>query len=425
MDKPSPIEALKAQIELAAGDPAAGLKEFLQNNPDSSMKIEEQMIIIAQPWGDDTLQICFRSDDKALPAILNEVVLPPLFSAIYHLDERDLELIFIPGRSEEYGRRFDFHFKGAVLTCEFSDCSDRLLGIVKAARPIGPPSHTDHRNLGRFNAVLRRLEKDRSARRTGTSFWIRGIDWDQNEVLELARNMNFYLWYFDRQSPRIQIHERSRLEVPGKIPRYLFDVFPSKISARPLDPFLLQLWESFAVGNVIHRVLYGYQIIEYVGFYQVQEHILQAIRRVLLAPDSFERPREATSQILDAVSEDKLEDAVKIERAVEAYVDHEQLGAAIRRNLPYFSEDHQFDGGFSQPAICSEQWEGRDKKDCKELVRKVANSLRKIRNAIVHSRESRNVNSIAPTLANQDRLYPWLDPMSVVVSNLLLFRETD
>jgi hypothetical protein len=214
------------------------------------------------------------------------------------------------------------------------------------------------------------------------------------------------------------------LELPGEIPRYLYDAFPSVISGRPLDTFLLQLWESFSLGNAIHRILYGYQIIEYVAFYHLQESISQTIRRVLLSPDTLERPTEATRQILEVMAEDRMEDGAKIERVVETYVDHEKVAAAIKRNLAYFAEDLQFDGGFVLPAICSSKWDPKDKKECRDITRKVAQSLRKIRNAIAHSRESRNSNSIAPTPANQDRIYAWLDPQSTIVSNLMLYSET-
>jgi len=395
------------------------LAPFLANNPLATLETLGSKATITKPWGDDTVNFQIPKDPNDVIGILNDLFFPPLYSAIFHKDRGDLEFIFTSRRVEVHGRNFGFNFRGTLIQCEFADVSDRLMKVAAIARPVAPPSHTGHRNLFTFN--VKSIAGGEKAG-NGTSFWIRGVTWDDVFLLDLARSLNFYMWYFDRESPRILIHERSKLESPGKMPpRYLFDSFPKLISGRPLDAFLLQLWESFVVGNAVHRVLYGYQIIEYVAFYHVQDSISQTIRRVLVSPETLERSTEATRQILEAIAEDKMEDAAKVDKVVELYVDHNQLANAVRRNLGYFSEDVIFDGGFVLPALCSAKWEPTDKKECKEMARRVASSVRKMRNAIAHSRESRNTNSIAPTLSNQDRIYPWLDPVSILVSNLMLY----
>ena len=335
--------------ELRLSDLKDRLSIFLSNNPSAALELRGSKVVVSTPWGDDTiiLEIPQESDEEI--SILNSLVLPPLYSAIFHLDSTDLEFVFSPRRPEVYGRSFKFNFHGRAFVCEFADVSDRLNKLAAMAKPIAPPSHTDHRNLAGFNLV-RLLASGEQQR--GTSFWIREIAWDDNFILELARSLNFYMWYFDRESPMIQIHERSKLESPGKMPRFLFDSFPSVIPGRKLDTFLLQLWESFSRGNAIHRVLYGYQIVEYVAFYHLQESISQVIRRVLVAPESLERSGEATRQILEAIAEDRMEDAAKIEKVVEIYVDHQQLANAVQRNTTYFCKDVLFDVVYALLRAC-------------------------------------------------------------------------
>lgn len=411
--KPMSLTSPRTHLELSA---------FLENNPLVRVEQDSDRTIVKNPWGDETLILRLPEAPEEMIRILNTLILPPLFSALYHTHVRDLEFIYSPRKTEQYGRRFEFYFKDKEIICEFTDASPELRKLASIARPIAPPSHTDHRNLATFN-TMRRLSQDQVP--VGTSFWIRGIDWDPDIVLELTRNLNFYMWYFDSETPRIRIHEQRPVESTNRMPQFLFDTFPAKILGRPVDPFLLQLWEGFIKGNVISRTLYGYQIVEYVAFYYLQESIEQRIRHILMSPAILARPAEASRQILEAVTEDRMDDAAKIEKVFETQVDHERLSSAIRCNLPYFSADLQFDGGFNLPAICSNKWEPKDAKECKDLSRRVANSLRKLRNAIAHSRESRNSNSIAPTLANQDRLFPWLYPLSIIVTSLMIYDKNN
>lgn len=342
----------------------AQLAAFVEGNPLSSIENKDDRIVVKDPWGDETLILRLPEVPDEMIGMLNRLTFPPMFSALYHRETRDLEFIYSPRETKERGRRFEFLFNGKGTTCEFLDTSPELRKVASIARPIAPPSHTKHRNLATFNS-MRRLGQDPAL--TGTSFWVRDIELDPDAILELARNLNFFMWYFDRKTPRIEIHEPRAKKGADKTPQYRFDEFPTKISGRPLETFLLQLWEGFIWGNIMSRVLYGYQIIEFVAFYHLQESIQQTIRRVLTSPEILARPVQASRQILEIVAEDRLEDAVKVEKVIDVYVDHEMLAAAIKRNLPCFSAEVQFDGGFNLPSVCSSKWDPKDAKDYKEL----------------------------------------------------------
>lgn len=50
-------------------------------------------------------------------------------------------------------------------------------------------------------------------------------------------------------------------------------------------------------------------------------------------------------------------------------------------------------------------------------------TLTKLRNSLVHARESWMTGVIAPTTANYERLRPWLGPLSLTAMQVMLFRD--
>src|SRR5262249_12452889 len=154
-------------------------------------------------------------------------------------------------RSEERRTRaFEFRFRGSTFRCKFADASLRLLAIANAFHPAGPPSPTFYRNLP-FLQRLQHSEKD-GADSTGmpidevpTSLWIPNFGCDENGLADLARHLNFFTGYFDLGAPQIAVH-RPEVEPSAAPPRltYPYGPFPSVISGKQVDPYLLMLWES-------------------------------------------------------------------------------------------------------------------------------------------------------------------------------------
>ncbi len=222
------------------------LVAFANNNPESAVTEEGSAFVIEKPWGDETVTIRVPKEASALIQALNTVRLPPRLTAIWHLDTKDLEFIFGPIRANHAvrNRQFTFSCKGREHSCGYSDASDRLELIGTASRPVGPPSSTDHRNVAVFRtfARMKRMaeETGRPFDATQTSFWIRDVSLAEGDVPDLARHLNFYMRYFDRQSPRILIHEDpAPKSQQHKSDRYPFGAFPKTLAATGLDPYLL------------------------------------------------------------------------------------------------------------------------------------------------------------------------------------------
>jgi hypothetical protein len=237
------------------------LSEFFKNNPDTGYEVTDQVPFITSPWGDRSLKIRLDVEESKLVECLNTVYLPQPLTAIWHRDTKDLEIIWGPVLTdrEEIGRTYEFDFKRRKYRCEFGTSSERLLYIAIACRPTGIQTTTGYRNLLELARYYRTREKDpdgsAAKMMVPTSFWIREIEWQETEVLELIRHLNFYSRYFDRRAPRIFIHSDDSSEEIARLPtRYPFDKFPTTILAKELDPYLLSLWEAIISAQDPFRV---------------------------------------------------------------------------------------------------------------------------------------------------------------------------
>jgi hypothetical protein len=228
--------------------------------------------------------------------------------------------------------------------------------------------------------------------------------------------------YFDRRTPVIFVEQESPTDVAESEPvRYLFGPYPSTISAREMDTYLLSLWETASSGDASKRFLHYYQIIEYAAFYYVQDAVMQKVRRVLASPDMPSRLSESTREILDAVSEDRRHEVEKFQTVIQDLVDPQLVWKEIEPSADLFSEDIEFDGGFTLPALLNKGWSLSDFE--RAWIPKFPDSLRRIRNALVHARESKMVGVLAPTRTNNLRLVPWLAPLSACSSQVMLYRD--
>lgn len=250
MSADSSINPVPIKPEAAESRPAPDLSPFAGRNPEATLELGEDAVLISRPWGDDSIVIRVAHEATVVVEALNNLRLPPRFSAIWHNDTNDLEFIFAPIRVDHpvRQRRFTFEFAGRALLCEYANASERLVPIANAFRPTGHASDTDLRNLHavrNFQRVRKVVQESANPVEVElTSFWIRSCDVPETDLVELARHINFYTRYFDRQVPRILIHEKPVKLAVERPERYPFGEFPATIAARRLDPYLITLWES-------------------------------------------------------------------------------------------------------------------------------------------------------------------------------------
>ena len=241
------------------------LKPFFTNNTASELRQvgKKKVFLIRKIWGDKTL-LCLLPTQKAerskLIRALNKVWLPEQFSAIYHIKTKSLEVLWTayklgPATKEVDGRKFVFKYDGNDFECEFGDSSKDLMTIAKAIYPTMAPSNTQHRNTASISQYMRSESKD-DAFDKPRSFWVRNVTMDSDAIIDLAKHINFYMQYFDHETPSILIHPIETDEKTTKRERYLHGKFPGTISSKKLDPNLLTFWNPHQESSSMTRFLF-------------------------------------------------------------------------------------------------------------------------------------------------------------------------
>jgi hypothetical protein len=410
----------------------ARLSEFFVNNLGATLEEMEmprggKELVIRRPWGDASVCLRVAPDIETIADALNNVYLPEQFTAIWHRDTKDFEIIWTshplpPSVKDIPGRSFTFRFKGAEYSCKFARSSDRLLVIAKNFIP-GGTSSTQFRNLPSFNAVLHKSEGyPEFLSGEPLSFWINKIDWNADEILEVVNHLNFYMTYYDTRSPMVVVHSSAaENEAARPQTRYINGQFRSQITGREIDDNLLHFWLAARTGDAARRFLYYYRIIEYASFFYLQDNAKTAIRRILSAPNALDELDAITERVVSALSVSSLDEYKRFESVIRDCVDSDLLWNEISVNLSAFASDIAFDGGFKLPALIKVGWRGED--FVTNGVGAFVRYIRDARNALSHGRDQRTASVIVPTLSNFRRLQPWVSLIAVASGQVIVYRH--
>jgi hypothetical protein len=411
------------------------LASFLTANPRSTLEEIEsrsgKRIGIKMPWGDESLVIIIPDELGPLAEALNNVYLPERFTAIWHKDTRDLEIIYTAysirlGDLRE--RRWTFKHRGREYQCDFSAASERLLLIAGNAEPISE-SITQYRNLFSFHVYMEQRRATTEEKSYSTKipigdpicFWIRDIEWHDDQILDLVNHLNFYMSYFDTRCPLIVVHSPKLENAFAHRPRYIADRFPSYIASRVIDDSLLHFWSASRGGDPARRFLYSYRIVEYASFYYLEMGARSTIRKLLGTPNALDSLDQVAEGILGAVQDMKLSEPQKFEAVLRDTVAPALLWKEIARNIGAFSTETRFDGGFSVAPIAKLGWDEAD--FAVSGIAIFAAAVRNIRNALTHGRDQRTTAVITPTTHNFERLQPWASLMSVAAAEVMVFKD--
>lgn len=415
------------------------LTTFLNNNPLSKLTFDENENIhkIELPWGDDSLELIVNEGDSPLVETLNKLLMPERFSGIYHYGSKRLEIaytVFPPEgeRSDISTRKFDFLFEERLIKCEFSDSSEDLLQLARHARPVGSFGSTQYRNLQSYTAFVYLHDPDYEAEdelknaykdARPISFWIDVGDWEDDYILDLVTHLNFYMNYFDRQTPLIIVHHpTSDRQSKIKVKRFTIDKFPESIQGRRIKKNLISLWHATNTGDQARRFLYAYQILEFASYYVIEEDVAKSIAKLLCLPHAMSMKEEITAKILDVMSETKLSEPQKLEHLLRRVVDPRSVWKAIEPNREFFCETILFEGGYKIDALLHKNSTEDD--FVSAWPTKFASILRNTRNALSHGREQRSTSVIVPTVSNMDLLRPWIPAILSVAEEVLLFHDS-
>ncbi len=401
------------------------LSEFFEFNPPCSLRpASGDGFAIVNPWADPSIEFQLNENNVALIDCLNSLVLPPRFSALWHRDTRDFEVIWapIPADSEFRDRRFEFAYKNKTYICEYTDASERLILIAEAHIAATPPTSTDFRNLGLLGGEFIKMASE-NFEWVPTSFWIRDFDYEDAYAVEFAQHLNFFMHYFDNGTPKILLHEESTgAESPVSVPRLRLSEFPPEIKSRQMDPYLLSVWHaSVETSDPVRRFLYHYQIIEYAAFYYMRDDTSNAVKRILGAPSTHGNLDSAVARILELVAEDRSDPEHRIRSVIRRFVEPSTIWSIIESNRHFFTKPFEFDGGFKLSELIKENWTLDD--FIAAWTPKLPDMIRRLRNALVHARETRETNVIAPTRSNMRLLRPWIALVEAMATEVIVNRE--
>lgn len=409
------------------------LAPFLAKNLNSQVveiELPKKAIVIAQPWGDSSLSIVIPPNPDAFIEQLNNVFLPERFTAIWHQDKELFEIIYtaypFPSTEDLETRAFAFKHRGKTFECWFGSASERLLSIAENFLPVGAPMVSFFRNLPSFqNYVLAEKNIDGFSKLPNSKpicFWVREIDWNEDAVLDLVRHLNFYMAYFDAQSPQIIIQSPPSEDVTEQTQsRFSSGSFPKAINSNPVDDALLHFWAASIEGDPVRRFLYNYQILEYGAFFFVEDQVKRTIRKCLAAPDAAEKVEALTQQVIGALGESKIAEVQKLENLLRVCVDPKLVWRELEGNLRYFAAPIVFEGGFTLQPFIKENWTVDD--FAVAWLPAFSNVLRLIRNALSHGREVRMATVVTPTTANFRSLQRWIGPIAAAAREVMIYRQ--
>ncbi len=416
----------------------AHLEEFLKANPLSNVDVRElpsadgsveEIVSVNKPWGDATLIIKMPRDTvsyDALKDVLNCIVLPKRYSAIIHRDTNVLEVIWTAYKrskvaQEVEGRKFEFVFNGRGHECRFDKASDRLLLLARHCIPISSPGPSEHRNI--ISLHLFASGADHPNFGDPVSFFVNIHDLDEAQQLDLVKNLNAYMVYYDRQTPRILTHDDVEGGVTYQRPRYMCGKFPDKIMARPLESNVLAFWaEASTTVSPVMRFLLCHRILEYTAFNFVESETRAKIRRIIAAPDIHEKIDRVAGDVAELVGIFKeTHEITRMANMVGATLDLDRVWNYIESQKDFFSKECGFEGGFCVKAIISEKENSENWK--RNAVNTTLKALRDIRNALSHGQDGSTRGTIQPSRANHLLLRPWVNVIEMVAGDAILYKD--
>lgn len=391
------------------------IESFLINNKDVKNIEETDHINFENLWGDDTF-IC-RFDKNRDFSPLKNVELPNEFAGILHKDKNCLELIYgiIPKTEKTTDRKFKFHFDNLEFEGSFEKPSECVNLLASGFRVTDIASDTNYRNLRVFNDYskpnqsegLKKFYSDKNP----TSFFVKG-DFSKinNDFIKLAKHLNFYMRYFDRKTPIILIFNADKEIEKFNLPCHTaIEEFPDTIKGRKIEPVILDLLHvANETPNIRLKYIFYYQILEYCSYYHLNEGLKRKLNNIVKNPNVLNNSEHYSRQIIEEFKNyfKTNDDKQKLEKLVLDFCEYEDIKLEIKCNHVYYSQDIVFDGGFKVLAIIKNEDEAENPP--KEILKNIIDRIDKIRNVLVHIRESRENQVILPTSKNNHQLTPYL-----------------
>ena len=217
--------------------------------------------------------------------------------------------------------------------------------------------------------------------------------------------------YFDRDTPSVQIFQKSYKKENFKVPCYsLFDTFPDTINGTEIDNILLEII-TVANNTAENRLsfIFYYQILEYASYYYLKSDIKDKLKTLLKQPDISYNSEEYSKTIIEEFKNHykNNDDKAKLDMLISEHVLLKDVKIELENNIDFFSKEIEFEGGFKLNPIMKNELTGIEQLP-ENTIKTIKENIVNIRNSLVHLRESRENKIILPTAKNDDLLTPYL-----------------
>lgn len=389
------------------------LVHLIANNSQIEINDLQGEYQILNPWNDKSVSFKFPKG-KNLTSI-KHLQFPKQLVALYDIKSESLEFIYgiIEKESKLNEREFDFLYKGNIFKCRFDKISNSLNLLAASFKERTAESSTDFRNLRFLRDILTdNFYKEYFKDHFIASFYVKGNFENINyDYVGLSKSLNFYMAYFDRNTPKILIHAKNfEEEKHNKACLYeLFDSFPGLISAVNIDSTLL---DTFMVANQTENIrlkfIFYFQILEYASYYYLDGRIQNKILQTFKNPAIFDKPEDFSKSLIEELKDhfSQKDDSIKLEKTITENVNIEDIKNEISANKDFFCQDLEFEGGLKINKILKDANSVDNLKDDDLIL--IKKNIEKIRNVLVHLRESRENKVILPSQANNNKLLPYL-----------------
>lgn len=385
-------------------------KAITNDNLLKMFKKENNCII--NPWDDDSIKFVFN--DEREMELIEDVLFPSEFRAIKYEDK--IEFIYgpVPSVDKNISRTFNINFEGNIFQCSFKPISEKLELLSKSFVEANHESASDYRNLFLLRDYFQKTNffHQGSENFIPISFYVEGDFSKLLDTIYFAKIINFYLNYYQRSSPQIILEKNKNFEDECEVnePCYsLFSPFPETINAFKIDPVLLDIFMTArrTYSNRLKFIFY-YQILEYASYYFLNNKIRTKLSRILRDPSLLANINSASMNIIEEMKEtfSQRDDYSRMEQTVNEYISISDIIHEIKTNADSFCKEIIFDGGLCINPIIKNA-EAIDHLVDADIPKFLKN-IEKIRNTLVHLRESRENKIVLPTQKNDELLRPYL-----------------
>ncbi|WP_159950005.1 hypothetical protein [Polaribacter septentrionalilitoris] len=392
------------------------LETLKKNNPEIELKEFSKTYAVLNAWNDSSFALVI-SKKKRIPSFSN-IILMEEFSSILDTKNNIWEFIYTPEKKDKeiIKRKFDFIYEGKKYDCSFEKSSRYLKFFAESFRLLKSETKTSYRNLRQFKDYYSKDKADYVKEyfkdRLPYSFYVKGDINDIEDKIKFAKTLNFYLSYYDRQTPLIQVFNTDKIDFKTKVPCYtLFDVFPTEINASSIDLTLLDILSVASKTTDIRlEFIFYYQILEYAAYYHIESEDDQKLRQILKRPDINLNANDYIKEIMEVLSErfniHKTSDKTRIDKTIKRFCSIKDIELELKENEESLNKKIVFDGGLKISGLFKDI--SAVESGANGILNDILNNISKIRNVIVHLRESRENTVILPTERNNELLLPYL-----------------